>query len=61
MLINWNIIVVAINNARQLRVIKNRYIDYRIIRNAMCHLTWAFIEGFKSFLGERVEENTIII
>ena len=43
-----------------LRVTKNRYLDYGIIRNATCHLTWAFIGVFKSFLRrERVKENAI--
>ena len=40
-LVNLNIVIV--NNTHQLRVIKNRYIDYRNIHNAMCHLTWEFI------------------
>ena len=39
MLVNWNVIIVAINNARQLQVTKNRYIDYGIICNGMCYLT----------------------
>ena len=33
-----------------LRVTKNRYLDYGIIRNATCQLTWAFIGVFESFL-----------
>ena len=46
MLVNWNIIIVVINNTHQLQLIKNGYIDYEIIHNATCHLTWAFIESF---------------
>ena len=58
MLINWNIIIVVINNAHQLRVTKNRYIDYRIIRNAMYHWTYVFIGVFKDFL-RIVKENAL--
>ena len=50
MLISWNIIIVAINNALQLRVTKNTYIDYGIICIATCHMIWAFITVFESFL-----------
>ena len=50
MLANWNVIIVAINNACPLQV----------ICNSMCHLTWAFIGIFESFLkSERVKENAI--
>ena len=49
---NCNIIIVVINNARQLQVTKNRYLDYRIIRNATCHLTGHLLEFSKAFLGE---------
>ena len=41
-----------------LQVAKNRYLDYGIIRNATCHLTWAFIGVFESFL-RKVKENAI--
>ena len=58
MLINWKIIIVVINNAHQLRVTKNWYIDYRIIHNAMYHLTYAFIGVFNNFL-RRVKENAL--
>ena len=33
-----------------LRVTKNIYLDYGVIRNATCYLTWAFIGVFESFV-----------
>ena len=39
-----------------LRVTKNRYLDYGIIRNTTCHLTWAFIGVFESFLRRELKK-----
>ena len=49
----------ALGNQTSL-VTKHRYLDYRIIRNATCPLTWAFIGVLEGFLRrERVRENAI--
>ena len=41
-------------------VTKNRYLDYGIIRNATCHLTWAFIGVFESFLMRELKKTPYI-
>ena len=43
-----------------LQVTKNRYLDYGIIRNATCHLTWAFIGVFESFLRRELKKTPYI-
>ena len=49
----------VINNACQLQVAKNRYIDYEITHNVKYYLTWHLLEFSKAF-KERVKENTIL-
>ena len=44
-----------------LRVAKNRYLDDGIIHNATCHLTWAFMGVFESFLRRELKKTPYIL
>ena len=50
----------AVRNQTSCELIKNRYLDYGIIRNATCHFTWAFIEVFESFIRRELKKTPYI-